>query len=219
MTVIRYGAACGAAAVMMSVGVLAQSAGQQGPTSAPSPAQVQRPAPGTQSNAADQMVTVLGCVQREADYRKAQDAGRGGVAGTGIGVGNEYVLTNAMISSSASSSSSGSTSSSTAGSANSSSRSTTTAAGSGSGAQGVAANANMTFELTGPNEGQLAQHVGKRVEIMGKLKDGETTAAGRPTGGPTAGAPPSGVDVTSRDLRLREIEVSSVKAASGTCPN
>jgi hypothetical protein len=32
---------------------------------------------------------------READYRKAQDAGKGGVANTGLGVGNEFVLTNA----------------------------------------------------------------------------------------------------------------------------
>jgi hypothetical protein len=42
----------------------------------------------------DQQITVSGCIQREADYRKAQDKGRGGVAGTGVGAGDEYVLTN-----------------------------------------------------------------------------------------------------------------------------
>jgi hypothetical protein len=42
----------------------------------------------------EQQVTVTGCVQREADYRKAQDKGRGGVAGTGVGAENEFVLTN-----------------------------------------------------------------------------------------------------------------------------
>jgi hypothetical protein len=31
-------------------------------------------------------------VQRESDYRKMNDAGRGGVLGTGLGRGNEYVL-------------------------------------------------------------------------------------------------------------------------------
>jgi len=30
----------------------------------------------------EQQVTVVGCVQREADYRRARNAGRGGVAGT-----------------------------------------------------------------------------------------------------------------------------------------
>jgi hypothetical protein len=43
---------------------------------------------------ADQ-ITVTGCIQREADYRQAKDAGKGGVAGTGVGAGNEFVLINA----------------------------------------------------------------------------------------------------------------------------
>jgi hypothetical protein len=42
----------------------------------------------------DQQITVTGCVQREADYRSAQDKGRGGALGTGIGAGDEFVLTN-----------------------------------------------------------------------------------------------------------------------------
>ena len=40
----------------------------------------------------EQPTTVTGCIQRESDYRKANDAGRGGVAGTGVGAGNEFVL-------------------------------------------------------------------------------------------------------------------------------
>lgn len=51
--------------------------------------------------AAGEQVTVVGCVQREADYRRAQDKGRGGVAGTGLGVENEYVLTNVSSSAAA----------------------------------------------------------------------------------------------------------------------
>ena len=43
-------------------------------------------------------VTVTGCVQREADYRKAHDKGLGGLVGTGVGAENEFVLTNAMTS-------------------------------------------------------------------------------------------------------------------------
>ena len=76
----------------------------------------------------------------------------------------------------------------------------------------------MAYELTGPGEGQAAAFVGKRVEVMGRMKAEEIGASG-PTGGPTAGAPPSGVDVTSKDLKLREFEVTSIKAAAtGSCP-
>jgi hypothetical protein len=75
----------------------------------------------------------------------------------------------------------------------------------------------MAYELTGTNEGQAAQHVGKRVEIMGKLKAAEVGASGRPTGGPTAGKPPEGVDVAGADLKLRELEVSSMREVPGTC--
>jgi hypothetical protein len=159
----------------------------------------QTPAPSAQtpagqtpsaSSAQAQEQTIVGCVVRESEYRASRDAGKGGAAGTGVGAGNEYVLTNASPKSSASG---------TAG----------TAGTTGGGA---------AYELSGSGEGQLSSHVGKRVEITGKLKPAETSATGRPTGGATAGAPPSGVDATSKDLKLREFEVSSVKEASGTCP-
>jgi hypothetical protein len=166
---------CAGAVIALATAAFAQT------TTSPAPA---TPTATTQqSTAGDQQVTVTGCVQRESDYRRAHDAGRGGVAGTGVGAGNEYVLTSASMS--------------------------------GAGATGTAAAA---YELTGTNEGQLAQHVGKRVEISGKLKAAETGASGRPTGGATAGKPPEGVDVVSKDLQLRELEVGSIRSAAGTCP-
>jgi hypothetical protein len=153
----------------------------------------QTPAPSAQtpsaSSAPSQEQTIVGCVVRESDYRASRDAGKGGAAGTGIGAGNEFVLTNASPKSSASG---------TAGTAG------TTGAG-------------AAYELSGPGEGQLSAHVGKRVEITGKVKAAATSASGRPTGGATAGAPPSGVDATSKDLKLREFEVASVKEAQGSC--
>jgi hypothetical protein len=42
-------------------------------------------------SAAD-IITVVGCVQREADYRTQIADGKGGTAGTGLGAGNEFVL-------------------------------------------------------------------------------------------------------------------------------
>jgi hypothetical protein len=147
----------------------------------------------TTASAGAQEMTIVGCVQREADYRKAHDSGRGGVAGTGAGVGNEFVLINA-------------------------SRNDAGTAGRPTGTAGTAEAGGMAYELTGPSEGQLASYVGRRVELKGKIKAGEVDASNRPTGGATAGRPPSGVDVTSKDLKLREFEVSSVREASGTCP-
>ena len=151
--------------------------------------QAGQPAPGVGTAPAGQ-ITVTGCIQREADYRQAKDAGKGGVAGTGVGAGNEFILSNASMK-----------------------------AGSEPGAAvGTSGAAATAYELTGSGEGQAAQFVGKRVEITGKLKAAETSASGKPTGGATAGQPPSGVDATSKDLQLRELEVSSVKEATGTCP-
>ena len=165
------------------------------------PAQPQTSTPSAQSStqsAMDQEITVTGCVQRESDYRRAADAGKGGVAGTGVGVGNEFVLINA--------------------SAGSGSTADTPTGTSGTAAAGSIASSGTAYEVTGPNEGQLASHVGKRVEIRGKVKASETTAGGQPTGGATAGAPPRGVDVGGKDLKLKELEVTSVREVSGSCP-
>jgi hypothetical protein len=42
-------------------------------------------------------VTVVGCVQREEDYRQAHNMPRGGAVGTGVGEDDEFVLVNATI--------------------------------------------------------------------------------------------------------------------------
>jgi hypothetical protein len=60
---------------------------------APSPtAQTPKPSASAEKG---QQVTITGCIQREADWRKANDKGKGGVAGTGAGAGDEFVLANA----------------------------------------------------------------------------------------------------------------------------
>lgn len=187
--------ALGLTAVMQFAGA-AQTPGAASPTPPSESA-----ATAQERTAPEQTVTVSGCIQREADFRQARDAGRGGVAGTGVGAGNEFVLANAMMASGSPSGASGKTPTGTPGETTG-----TTAAGN-------------AFELTGPNEGQAAQYVGKRVEIVGKLKAAETTPSGAPTGGATAGRPPEGVDVGGKDLKLREIEVTSIKEVAGSCPS
>jgi hypothetical protein len=173
---------CAAGMLALCTTAFAQQAGQ--PPQDP-PAQ-----PAARASAAG-AITVTGCVQREADYRQARDAGKGGVAGTGVGAGNEFVLANASAAS---------------------------PTGAATNPIGTSGSAAAAYELTGSNEGQVAAFVGKRVEITGTLKAAEVSASGQPTGGATAGQPPSGVDVASKDLKLRELEVTSVREATGTCP-
>jgi len=140
------------------------------------------------SAAAADQVTITGCVVSETDFRKAHDEGKGGVVGTGVGAGNEFILTDAS-----------------------------TGRAAAGGATGTSGTSAAAFELTGPGEGQLSRYVGRRVELTGKFKAAETSATGQPTGGPTAGAPPKGVDVGGKDLKLREFEVASSKEAAGNC--
>ena len=121
-------------------------------SSSPTP---QTSAPNTQTpRTSGEQVTVTGCIQREADYRRSAGAGRGGVVGTGAGVANEFVLANAMMSQ----------------------------GGASPSATGTAgANSTTAYELTGPNEGRAATYVGKRVEISGVLKPTDTAPAGGAT--------------------------------------
>jgi hypothetical protein len=120
---------------------------------APAGAQTTQPETTGQSS-----ITLVGCLQTEADYRRAQDAGKGGVAMTGAGLGNEYVLIQ------------------------------TEGAGGPGGydATGNAdcksstAFAGTAYELTGTRERELKQFVGRRVEITGELKHADDF--GRPGG-------------------------------------
>ncbi len=47
----------------------------------------------TEKPAAAGEVTMIGCVELERDYRARKQSGRGGVLGSGVGVGDEFVLT------------------------------------------------------------------------------------------------------------------------------
>lgn len=116
----------------------------------------------------DTPITIVGCVQKESDYRKMNDSGAGGVLNTGLGTGNEYVLVDS-------------------------------AGDCATLAPGAAA-----YELTGKGEPELAEFLGRRVEITGILKGGDITVDGRAEGG---------FDPIGRDLQLREVNVMSFREA------
>ena len=193
------GGLCAAAVLPLAMAVFsettvdAQAANPAAQERTPPAPQERTPAAAQQPTSPSQQVTVTGCIQREADFRKARDAGRGGAVGTGIGVGNEFILADASMAPSA-----------------------TSTRGAGAPAPAATTGGSDAFELSGRDESKAEQYVGKRVEISGTLKAAET-AGGKPTGGPTAGRPPEGVDIVGRDLQLRELEISSIKGTSGTC--
>lgn len=90
-------------------------------------------------------ITLVGCVEMERDYRARKDAGRGGALGSGVGVGNEFILTNARPA----------------------------ARGRGQ-AVGTAGGAGTDYEITGKLEKDLLRYVGRQVEVIGTIDKGST---------------------------------------------
>jgi hypothetical protein len=184
--------ASAAAVLMVSMAAFAQTPQSSSPsTQTPTPS-TEAASPSseasqqsTQANKQPETpVTLVGCVMREADYRKANDSGKGGPVGTGLGRGNEYVLVHAMKT--------------TAGSPSAAS-SIDCASATGSAGSGEA------YELGGSRAKDVANYVGQRVEITGTLKEAKTTSASgeaKPTGG---------FDPLKQDLKLFEVDVASVR--------
>src|SRR5688572_28369170 len=119
---------------------------------------------GTQAYAEDAVtaeetpITLAGCIQRETEYRRQNNSGKGGFLGFGGGLGDEYVLVNA-------------------------SRGADGAFGDCTTATGGEA-----YELTGSAEDDLEPFVGQRVAITGIRKEAEIDpTTGQPTGGRQAG--------------------------------
>jgi hypothetical protein len=219
---MKAGITCIAVMVAGSMAVFAQITERPGtaPTSQTPAAETQQQTAAATAPA-EGSVAIVGCVQREADYRRTRNGGRGGAAGTGAGVGNEFVLVRPSTATLPDPQTPGALPTASA---------TLQTAGMAAGA----------YELTGPAEGQLEQYVGRRVEIVGRMKSGPTamsdrapdikvtvpeSTTGRPDVSSTAVASPSGrparpaggVDITGHDLHLRKFEVASVREATGSC--
>jgi len=143
-----------------------------------------------------QPVTLIGCVQKESDYRKAHNIKKGGGLNMGIGDGDEYMLINAARVSGGVPS--------------------VTTVGDCTGDSGEA------IELTGPKEEQFKNFVGKRVEVSGTQKRARIDASGRPTGG---NAPGGGelklfeVEVASvREAAIATAQVERTETAPAPAP-
>ena len=185
--------ASAAAVLAMTMAAFAQTPQTASPSNAaqpPSPSTPQSPATTSASSQAGKQpetpVTLVGCVMREADYRKANDKGRGGPVATGLGQGNEFVLVNAA-------------------------KLTPGATPPGGTGQCGATAPGEAYELSGNREKELEKVVGRRVEITGTLKEAKTTAG--PAGQPK---PTGGFDPLRQDLKLFEVDVTSFRELPAT---
>jgi len=109
--------------------------------------------PQRQASAANSSMTVVGCLIRETDYRRAHGLGKGAIGG--LGLGDEFVLVDATESSSTLA-------------ARPTSSSTCAESGSG-----------KAYRMTGKAEEQLKPFVGRRIEVTGQFdheRDAKTAA-------------------------------------------
>ena len=175
-----------AAAVLVGAGVLAQSTNDQSSS--------------TKKASVSANTTVVGCLMKETDYRKAHGFGKGTISGAGLG--DEYVLVGAGVAPNASTSATASGApSSSSGAASSSTPATCSESETG-----------MAYRPTGHLERDLKPFLGQRVEVTGHfqhVKDAEATsvAPGR--------LPP---EIVVRSYRAAPASASATQAANTAEP-
>ena len=135
-----------------------------------------------------QPVTLIGCVQKESEYRKAHNIKRGGGLNTGLGDGNEYILINAV-------------------------RVSPGSAPAGMSGDCTSASSGEAFEITGSHEGEFKAFVGQRVEVSGKQKRARV-AGGRPTGGND----PMNGDLKLFEVEVSSVKEAAVMTAQVETP-
>lgn len=130
----------------------------------------------------ERQVTLVGCIQRESEFRRMHGPGASGPLGPGIGGRDEFVLTDA--------------------------REATPGGTLASEAELACAmtGTGNAYEITGKREEELERFLGRRVELTGMQKEADiavgTTGRTRPTGG---------FDPLGHDLRLYEVELTGFR--------
>ena len=123
-------------------------------------------------------VTLVGCIQREADYRKTHDLNKGaGKTGIGLGRGDEYILINA-------------------------SRGATASPNIDCSFQG----STEAYELTGRHEHDLKPYVGKVVQISGTMKEAKTKPLPSGEQAPTGGFDPLKKDLRLFEVEIASFQ-------------
>jgi hypothetical protein len=173
----------GPATALVAAALLASTTAFAQTTTAPNTTTTSSSTTRAQRESPAQPVTLIGCVQKESDYRKAHNIKKGGGLNMGIGDGDEYMLINAARVSGGVPS--------------------VTTVGDCTGGSGEA------IELTGPKEEQFKNFVGKRVEVSGTQKRARIDASGRPTGG----SAPGGGELKLFEVEVASVREAAVATA------
>lgn len=135
-------------------------------------------------------VTLVGCIQKEADYRKTHDLDKfAGKTGLGLGRGDEYVLINA-------------------------SKGTTAPANLDCSFQGT----TEAYELTGKREHDLKPFVGKVVQISGTMKEAKTKPLPSGEQAPTGGFDPLKKDLRLFEVEVSSFQAPAPAVAIANAP-
>ncbi|PYR92151.1 MAG: hypothetical protein DMF84_14560 [Acidobacteria bacterium] len=181
-----------AAAFVFSLIVSAQAPAQQ---SAPSPTQQPTATSDQQKDATSpQSITVSGCVLKESSVLKK---GALGTAGMGIGMGDEFVLTQAKLNESKTATE------------KPEAQATAAQPNEPAGTAGTGNNFGKVYRLTGEKENDLKNYVGQRVEIVGMFKHQEDAKA------EAAAVGTSGRELTAANTP--EITITSIIPSTGSC--
>jgi hypothetical protein len=182
--------------------------GAQTPTERPQTSQPQTQRQG-QDQREGQTVTLVGCVQEEKNVPGRQP--------NAAGTGDDFILTNATMQSggstggsatggTASGATSGTTSGTASGTTSGTASGTTAGTASGTTGGGATARSGMSgaqgnmYQISGLDKDKLRQHVGQRVEVVGRLEmrgSGGGTAAGAGSRPGTTGTGTSGTGTTA----------------------
>jgi hypothetical protein len=97
-------------------------------------------------------IRVVGCVQWEKDYRRARNEGRGGALGSGVGAGDEFVLTFAQVE-------------------RAGGRTAAPSVGTAGNGGGKKLTEGAAYSITGDREKELARRIGQQVEVIGTVEE------------------------------------------------
>lgn len=181
----------GALAAACSAAVFAQAPGSPGSSQTTTQAR-----PGTQTDPAKPVTTVVGCVYQEKDV-----PGRAPNAVERVGIGEDYILAEVT---------------GEAGATGTGNRGTTGTSGAAKGAATGTSGAGRMYKLEFVDDDKLKTLVGRRVEATGKIdaEEGDSKA-------PAGAAVTSTTDkiIGHDQINLSEFEVASIKEVPGACPS
>ncbi len=160
--------------------------------------------------------TFAGCLMKESDYRRAHNLGEGAIGG--VGLGDEFVLVDVTVSPAKSTAMTMTSSSAVSSSAatTSSAANATNAETSAAATPNACADRGVAYRLTGSDEEQLKNLVGRHIEVQGRFKDASTVASTGASSSVTTGAATTAAPVDKLPAEVEMLSFSEAPAPAAT---